>query len=40
MLFLKYIFLFRIASEQQNNAQAMFNLGYMHELGHGMKQVR
>lgn len=31
--------LFRIASEQQNNAQAMFNLGYMHELGHGMKQV-
>ena len=29
---------YRIASEQQNNAQAMFNLGYMHELGHGMKQ--
>merc|ERR1711953_923149 len=27
---------YRIASEQQNNAQAMFNLGYMHELGHGM----
>ena len=22
----------------QNNAQAMFNLGYMHELGHGMRQ--
>merc|ERR1712018_529587 len=31
-------FHYRIASEQQNNAQAMFNLGYMHELGHGMKQ--
>merc|ERR1719245_200539 len=29
-------FHYRIASEQQNNAQAMFNLGYMHELGHGM----
>ena len=29
---------YRIASEQQNNAQAMFNLGYMHELGHGMRQ--
>lgn len=29
---------YRIASEQQNNAQAMFNLAYMHELGHGMKQ--
>ena len=28
----------RIASEQQNNAQAMFNLGYMHELGLGMKR--
>ena len=27
---------YRIASEQQNNAQAMFNLGYMHELGHGI----
>jgi len=26
-----------IASEQQNNAQAMFNLAYMHELGHGKK---
>ena len=31
-------FLGRIASEQQNNAQAMFNLGYMHELGLGMKR--
>jgi len=31
-------FHYRIASEQQNNAQAMFNLGYMHELGHGMPQ--
>lgn len=29
---------YRIASEQQNNAQAMFNLAYMHELGAGMKQ--
>lgn len=29
---------YRIASEQQNNAQAMFNLAYMHELGRGMKQ--
>jgi len=29
---------YRIASEQQNNAQAMFNLGYMHELGLGMRQ--
>merc|ERR1712117_905555 len=29
---------YRIASDQQNNAQAMFNLGYMHELGHGMRQ--
>jgi len=29
---------YRIASEQQNNPQAMFNLGYMHELGLGMKQ--
>ena len=29
---------YRIASEQQNNAQAMFNLGYMHELGLGMKR--
>ncbi len=30
----------RLASEQQHNAQAMFNLGYMHERGLGMKQVR
>lgn len=25
-----------MASEQQHNAQAMFNLGYMHEQGLGM----
>ena len=31
---------YRMASEQQHNAQAMFNLGYMHERGLGMKQVR
>ena len=31
---------YRMASEQQHNAQAMFNLGYMHEYGLGMKQVR
>ena len=31
-------FLGRNASEQQNNAKAMFNLGYMHELGLGMKR--
>jgi SEL1 protein len=30
---------YRLASEQQNNAQAMFNLGYMHEQGLGMAQV-
>lgn len=30
---------YRMASEHQNNAQAMFNLGYMHEMGLGMKQV-
>jgi len=30
---------YRMASEQQHNAQAMFNLGYMHERGLGMKQV-
>ena len=30
---------YRMASEQQPNAQAMFNLGYMHEQGLGMKQV-
>ena len=35
---LDVIFFGRIASEQQNNAQAMFNLGYMHELGLGMKR--
>lgn len=29
---------YRIASEQQHNAQAMFNLGYMHEQGLGMKR--
>ena len=29
---------YRVASEQQHNAQAMFNLGYMHEQGLGMKQ--
>lgn len=29
---------YRLASEQQHNAQAMFNLGYMHEHGLGMKQ--
>ena len=29
---------YRIASEQQNNAQAMFNLGHMHELGLGMRR--
>ena len=31
---------YRVASEQQHNAQAMFNLGYMHERGLGLKQVR
>ena len=30
---------YRLASEQQHNAQAMFNLGYMHERGLGLKQV-
>ena len=30
---------YRLASEQQHNAQAMFNLGYMHEKGLGLKQV-
>ncbi|XP_005097909.1 protein sel-1 homolog 1 isoform X2 [Aplysia californica] len=29
---------YRMASEQQHNAQAMFNLGYMHERGLGLKQ--
>lgn len=27
-----------MAAEQQHNAQAMFNLGYMHEQGLGMKR--
>uniref|UniRef100_A0A674AYM5 Uncharacterized protein n=1 Tax=Salmo trutta TaxID=8032 RepID=A0A674AYM5_SALTR len=27
-----------MASEQQHSAQAMFNLGYMHEKGLGIKQ--
>lgn len=27
-----------MAAEQQHNAQAMFNLGYMHEMGLGMKK--
>ena len=30
---------YRMASEQQHSAQAMFNLGYMHEQGLGLKQV-
>ncbi len=30
---------YRLASEQQSNAQAMFNLGYMHEQGLGLKKV-
>ncbi|KAI4466536.1 sel-1-like protein [Holotrichia oblita] len=29
---------YRLASEQQHNAQAMFNLGYMHEQGLGMSK--
>lgn len=29
---------YRLASEQQHNAQAMFNLGYMHEQGLGMQR--
>ncbi|KAJ8963435.1 hypothetical protein NQ318_018915 [Aromia moschata] len=29
---------YRLASEQQHNAQAMFNLGYMHEQGLGMSR--
>ena len=28
----------RVATEQDKNAQAMFNLGYMHEQGLGMKR--
>lgn len=27
---------YQLASDQQHNAQAMFNLGYMHEQGLGM----
>jgi len=30
---------YRIASDQLHSAQAMFNLGFMHEQGLGMKQV-
>lgn len=30
---------YRVASEQQNNAQAMFNLAYMHERGLGLNKV-
>ena len=30
---------YRLAFEQQHNAQAMFNLGYMHEQGLGLKKV-
>merc|ERR1719427_447420 len=29
---------YRMASDQQNNPQAMFNLGYMHERGFGLKE--
>ncbi|KAJ7345071.1 hypothetical protein JRQ81_001021 [Phrynocephalus forsythii] len=29
---------YRLATEQQHSAQAMFNLGYMHEKGLGIKQ--
>lgn len=29
---------YRIAADQQHNAQAMFNLGYMHEQGLGMSK--
>ena len=31
---------YRIASEQQSIARAMFNLGYMYEEGIGLDQVR
>lgn len=31
---------YRLASEQQHNAQAMFNLGYMHERGLGLTKDR
>lgn len=30
---------YRIASDLHHNAQAMFNLGYMHEQGLGLKRV-
>lgn len=30
---------YRVAGEQNNNAQAMYNLAYMHEAGLGLKQV-
>lgn len=30
---------YRLATEQQHSAQAMFNLGYMHERGLGMRQA-
>ena len=30
---------YRMASEQQHNTQAMFNLAYMHERGLGLRQV-
>lgn len=32
-------FHYTVAHEQHRSAQAMFNLGYMHERGLGMKQV-
>ena len=31
---------YRIASDKQSSAQAMFNLGYMYEYGIGLKKVR
>ena len=31
---------YRIASDKQSSAQAMFNLGYMYEHGVGLKKVR
>ncbi len=31
---------YRLASDIQRNAQAMFNLAYMHEQGLGFKRVR
>ena len=30
---------YKLAAEQQQSAQAMFNLGYMHEQGLGVKAV-